>query len=156
VGRVQLARADCCESASLFPKRRSCTHTVSRRLNRAGTNGSAARPYRRLYASPLFLNVSRFKILCPANVSNPIASPPAIPWKAFYAGHKKVDRHSCLFPSRSVRRLCATANTKSAPIQRGAPFAPLRKSFLFRSHVRHILRESSPSGLCGERPGVLK
>src|SRR6266403_1200408 len=54
------------------------------------TDGSAANHTGVFTPSPLFLNVSRFKYLCPANAANPIASPPAIPRKAFYAGRKKV------------------------------------------------------------------
>ncbi len=53
-------------------------------------DGSAANHTGVFMPSPLFLKVSRFKYLCPANASIPIASPPEIPWKAFYAGHKKV------------------------------------------------------------------
>src|SRR6266850_6326869 len=53
-------------------------------------DGSAANHTGVFTPSPLFLKVSRFKYLCPANASNPIALPPAIPRKAFYAGRKKV------------------------------------------------------------------
>src|SRR6267378_2621040 len=53
------------------------------------TDGSAANHTGVFTPSPLFLKVSRFKYLCPANASNPIASPPAIPCKAFYAGHNR-------------------------------------------------------------------
>src|SRR3989442_2390610 len=59
-------------------------------LESSRTDGSAANHTGVFTPSPLFLNVSRFKYLCPANVSNPIALPPEIPCRAFYAGHKKV------------------------------------------------------------------
>src|SRR5437879_10024437 len=63
------------------------------------TDGSAANQTGVFTPSPLFLKVSRFRYLCPANASNPIASLPAL----FDARHstpdtKKWERHSCLSP----------------------------------------------------------
>ena len=55
-------------------------------LESSGTDGSAANHTGVFTPSPLFLKVSRFKYLCFANVSNPIASP-----QQFHARHSTPD-----------------------------------------------------------------
>src|SRR5882724_4426250 len=55
-------------------------------------------------------------------------------------GTKKWDRHSCLSLEFSFA-VYADSKHKERPDSTGAPLAPLRKSFLLRSHVRHMLRE---------------
>src|SRR5258708_9240895 len=65
--------------------------------------GSAANHTGVFTPSPLFLKVSRFRYLCPANAANPIASLLAVGCRVFYAGHKKWDRHSCLSHRDSQR-----------------------------------------------------
>src|SRR6266481_8988148 len=86
----------------------------------SGAGESAANHTGVFTPSPLFLNVSRFKYLCPANVSNLIASPPAIPWKAFYAGHKKVGQTFLSVPAVPVRRLCAQQTQRAPRFNRSA------------------------------------
>src|SRR6266403_3245559 len=116
------------------------------------TDGSAANHTGVFTPSPLFLNVSRFKYLCPANAANPIASPPAIPRKAFYAGRKKVGQ-TFLSVQGFPFVFWAHNKHKERRGSAGAPFfPPLRKTFLLRSHVRHILRERVLL-VFAERPG---
>src|SRR6266850_2962354 len=66
-------------------------------------------------------------------------------------GTKKWDRHSCLSLEFSFA-VYADSKHKERPDSTGAPLAPLRKSFLLRSHVRHILRERILL-VFAERPG---
>src|SRR6266478_5108699 len=80
--------------------------------------GSAANHTGVFTPSPLFLNVSRFKYLCPANVSNPIALPPEIPCRAFYAGHKKVGQTFLSVPS--VHPSCAQQTQRAPRFSRSA------------------------------------
>src|SRR6267378_6658364 len=87
-------------------------------LESSGTDGSAANHTGVFTPSPFFLNVSRFKYLCPANASNPIASPPEIPWKAFYAGHKKVGQTFLSVPS--VHPSCAQQTQRAPRFNRSA------------------------------------
>src|SRR6266850_761431 len=69
-------------------------------------------------------------------------------------GTKKWDRHSC--PSHPFPfAVYADSKHKERPDSTGAPLARLRKSFLLRSHVRHILRERILL-VFAERPGGLE
>src|SRR6267142_1880555 len=57
-------------------------------LESSRTDGSAANHTGVFTPSPLFLNVSRFKYLCPANASNPIASLLPLRCALLYMRHK--------------------------------------------------------------------
>src|SRR6266851_8054293 len=54
------------------------------------TAGSAANHTGVFTPSPLILNVSRFRYLCPSNCANPIASLPPLGCASFYTGHKHI------------------------------------------------------------------
>src|SRR5882724_4640454 len=100
--------------------------------------GSAANHTGVFTPSPLFLKVSRFKYLCFANVSNPIASPPAIPWMAFYARHKKVGQTFLSVPGVLIRRLCGQQTQRAPRFNRSALGATSKKfltSFARTSHA---------------------
>src|SRR6266403_2598064 len=102
------------------------------------TAGSAANHTGVFTPSPLFLKVSRFRYLCPANAANPIASLLAVGCEVFYAGHKKWDRHFCLSHRDSQRVQVWVAS----------------RAFGSLPDVRHVFRKSiflffaeCPSGL---------
>src|SRR5467141_1271947 len=98
-------------------------------LESSRTDGSAANHTGVFTPSPLFLNVSRFKYLCPANVSNPIALPPEIPCRAFYAGDKKVGQTFLSVAGVPVRRSCAQ-QTQRAPRFKRSAHCTTSKKFL--------------------------
>src|SRR5882724_11369741 len=106
-------------------------------LESSRTDGSAANHTGVFTPSPLFLNVSRFKYLCPANVSNPIALPPEIPCRAFYAGHKKVGQTFLSVAGVPVRRSCAQQTQRAPRFKRSAHCTTSKKfltSFARTSH----------------------
>src|SRR5216683_1058908 len=59
------------------------------------TAGSAANHTGVFTPSPLILNVSRFRYLCPSNCANPIASLPPLGCASFYTGHKHKGQAIC-------------------------------------------------------------
>src|ERR1700674_5747124 len=106
-------------------------------LESSGTDGSAANYTGVFTPSPFFLHVSRFKYLCPANASNPIALPPGIPWKAFYAGHKKVGQTFLSVPGVPARRLGGQQTQRAPRFSQGTLSTPSKKfltSFARTSH----------------------
>src|SRR6267378_3175674 len=98
-------------------------------------DGSAANHTGVFTPSPLFLNVSRFKYLCPANAANPIASLLPLRCALLYMCHRH-KRQAIAGPPFGVRLLAAAFSVHHpAQFQRAGK---RNARLLLRPDVRHI------------------
>src|SRR6267378_4520689 len=112
-------------------------------------DGSAANHTGVLTPSPLFLNVSRFKYLCPANAANPIASLLPLRCALLYMCHKHKRQAICqpafwsaaLFRSITRRNFSAPENaTPASYFARTYVTSSVNASFCSLRNVQVVLK----------------